>query len=130
MGAITLAIRGLTARVIAYRMHLENERMTMESRIREKLKLASGVVARVGAKIEARADAVIAREVEFGPAIDEAFHPHESMLAEAEASLDGFRDELKQVTNGPLPSSPTPPPASAPGSPEVELPKANFQFTR
>lgn len=77
----------------------------MESRLAEKLKNAAGVVARVQTRIEAKADAVIAREPEFDKLIEESFAPHEAMLDDSGKALDAFQHALAQVTNGPLSSS-------------------------
>ena len=52
----TSAISGLTERVIAYRGEMEMDRLS------EKLATAAGAATRLSAKIEARADALIARE--------------------------------------------------------------------
>lgn len=98
-------IRTLTAHIIAYRFRLENERLARMSRLRDKLELASGVVARVSAKIEAKADEVIAREAVIDGRTEEAFAPHYAHLDDAMAGLDELERELGQMTNDPLKGS-------------------------
>src|SRR6266705_3669552 len=73
-------IRRITAHVVGYRFQLENERHERKrdmSRLTEKLELARGVVGRVSATIEAKADEVIAREEVIARRIQEAFAGHE-----------------------------------------------------
>lgn len=79
----------------------------MDYRLSEKLKQAGGVVARLHSKIEARADAVIAREQVVDTKIDEAFTPHETMLDDQMQSLDQLEKDLATLTNG-APASPLP----------------------
>ena len=72
------------------------------SRLTEKLKQASGVVGRQTARIEARADAIIAREPQIEAQTDQAFSLHDAMLNEAEKGLDALARELALVSNAPL----------------------------
>lgn len=74
-------------------------------RLAEKLARAGGVVARQTAKIEARADSLIAREEAIEARTEEVFNPHESILASAEKGLDGLEDKLRLLSNAPLPVS-------------------------
>jgi hypothetical protein len=128
-----------TAHIVAYRFTLENERMPV-SRLSEKLKQASGVVGRQTARIEAKADAIIAREPELEKQTDSAFALHDALLNDAARGLDALERELATVSNNPLGSSggsqdgdgaktdrvalgPHPDQAS----PEVELPAPTFR---
>ncbi len=70
------------------------------SRLAEKLSLAAGVAHRQTAKIEARADAIIAREAAIESKTDAAFAPHESLLSEAEKGLADVERSLALLTNG------------------------------
>ena len=72
------------------------------SRLTEKLTQAPGIVKRQTDKIEARADALIAREPKLEQRTDEAFSPHETLLREAESGLDALENALGQMTNFPL----------------------------
>ena len=74
-------------------------------RLAEKLARAGGVVARQTAKIEARADSLIAREDAIEARTEEVFNPHESILARTEKGLDGLEDKLRLLSNDPLPVS-------------------------
>lgn len=74
-------------------------------RIAEKLALAGGVAKKVSDKIEARADALIARGPTFDPLIDKSFAPHEASLDGNAKALDQFESMLGQMTNAPLQSS-------------------------
>ncbi len=91
-------IRRITAHVIAYRFQLENERRNM-SRLTEKLERARGVVGRVSATIEAKADEVIAREEVIARRTQEAFAGHDEHLNDAMAGLDALERELGQISN-------------------------------
>ena|ERR1700679_2168434 len=77
----------------------------MESRLAEKLKLAGGVVARQHAKIEKRAEDIIAREQVIARKTDQAFAPHELMLDDAMKGLDELERQLAGVSNNPLQTS-------------------------
>jgi hypothetical protein len=93
------------------RFTLENERRNM-SRLTEKLKAASQVVGRQTAKIEARADAILAREPLLERHTDQAFSPHEALLYEAEQGVDALGRQLALLSNAdPLEHS-TPLPAA------------------
>lgn len=104
MDNLTAALEGLTARTIACRFTLENERMPM-SRLSEKLKMAGGVVGRVHAKAEARADEVIAREPVINERIEDVFAGHFHHLEEADKALDALERDLALMGNEPLESS-------------------------
>jgi hypothetical protein len=103
---ITEAIAGLTERLHAYRfVRLIELGDISVDRLTEKLTKAGGVVARVHANIEARADAVIAREGELNDKAVKAFDPHNAMLDDAQKGLDALERQLALVSNDPLPSS-------------------------
>jgi hypothetical protein len=71
------------------------------SRLTEKLAAAASVVPRQHAKIEARADAIIAREAEIEHQTDAAFLPHELLLDEAENGLAALAHDLATTSNSP-----------------------------
>ena len=81
------------------REHMAIERLT------EKLKTASGVAARATQAIEARADALIAREAAIDKRTDEVFAPHEHVLTTAEKGLDEAEAALRLLSNDPLAGS-------------------------
>lgn len=124
MADITRELSGLTDRFVAYRFVRLIERGKLDmSRLEEKLAKAAGVVGRQTAKIEARADSLIAREDEIEKRTDAVFTPHESILSTAERGLDGLEDKLRLMSNGdPLqasvasPAAPEPPAIQQPGS--------------
>jgi hypothetical protein len=93
-----------TEQIIDLRSELEFERYEM-SRLTEKLKMASGVVGRQTARIEAKADAIIAREPELEKQTDNAFAKHDALLNDAAKGLDALERELALVSNDPLESS-------------------------
>jgi hypothetical protein len=109
---LTIALNKRTAHIIATRFHLENERRRNMSRLTEKLQLAGGVANRQSVKIEARADAIIAREAEIEKKTDQAFSPHEAILSEAETALDAVELELTLLSNNPPLEHSTPLPAT------------------
>ncbi len=74
-------------------------------RLSEKLKAAGAVVGRQTAKIEARADALIAREAEIEARTDKAFSPHEAVLDDAGRGLDDLERKLALLSNDPLDGS-------------------------
>jgi len=92
-------IRRITAHIVAYRFALENERHRNMSRLSEKLERARGVVGRVSATIEAKADEVIAREEVIARRTQEAFAGHDEHLNDAMAGLDALERELGQISN-------------------------------
>lgn len=98
MDDITNAIAGLTDRIIAKRVCIEKGYIIV-GRLDEKLRQASTAVGRLSAKIEARADAIIAREAVIEQRTQDAFAPHEAMLAETEKGLDGVEHQLALLTN-------------------------------
>lgn len=77
----------------------------MQSRLAEKLKLAGGVVARQHAKIEQRADNIIAEERIVEQMTEDAFAPHEAMLEDARAGLQDLKQQLAGLSNDPLQTS-------------------------
>lgn len=80
-------------------------------RLKEKLRQARGVVQRSVARIEGKADALIAREDEIATQTDQAFAGHDAMLDDAGKGLDELSRALALVSNDPLQNSG--------GSPEV-----------
>jgi 6-phosphofructokinase len=70
-------------------------------RLSDKLALAAAIVPRQAAKIEARADAIIAAEADLEKQTDESFSPHETMLDEARAGLDDLKHQLATMSNLP-----------------------------
>lgn len=74
-------------------------------RLSEKLAKAAGVAKRQTDKIEARADALIAREADIEKRTDQAFSPHEGILSDAEKGLDAVEAQLRLMSNAPLESS-------------------------
>jgi hypothetical protein len=95
---LEIALRRATAQITADRFEREYERMQM-SRLGDKLEKARGVVGRVSANIEARADEVIAREDVINRRTDEAFAGHYEHLDDATAGLDALERELGQISN-------------------------------
>jgi hypothetical protein len=80
-------------------------RMNEMDRLKEKLKQASGVVARAAQKIENEADSLIAREAELDAKTKSAFAPHHIFLNDQKKDLDQLEDALQIVSNSPLPAS-------------------------
>ena len=76
------------------------------SRLGDKARAAAAVAPRQAARIEARADAIIAQESGIEKETDEAFAPHEALLSEAQTALGDVKHALAVVSNGaPLPAS-------------------------
>lgn len=103
--------------VIAHRVKLQMGRLS------EKLAMAAAVAPRQAARVEARADRIIAAEADLEREAEEVFAPHEAVLADAQAGIDELRRELTKMSNlGPLPPSDASPPdgdavsSQAPGS--------------
>lgn len=69
-------------------------------RLKDKLARASGVGGRVAAKIEAKADALLAREDELHAKTEQAFAGHEAIADHASTELDAIEDALNQLSNG------------------------------
>lgn len=110
-GCITCELQRLTGRLYVYRMARKKIEM---DRVTEKLKQASGVVARSNAGLETEADRLIAREAQFEERKKEAFAPHHAVLDTRHREMDQLEDSLKIVSNAdPLRESEA-------GSPEVE----------
>jgi hypothetical protein len=118
---ITCAIAELTLRVWFYRI-IRRELRSM-SRLSEKLAAAAAVAPRQHAKIEERADRVIAREPEIERQTDQAFILHERMLDDAENGLAALERELATMSNNP----PLEHSAPSAASPEVGLPVPTFR---
>lgn len=93
---------GIAALRVVY--GLINRGMDMD-RLSEKLAKAAGVAKRQTDKIEARADALIAREADIEKRTDAAFVPHETILGDAERGLDAVEAQLRLLSNDPLGSS-------------------------
>lgn len=106
MDTITAAVSGLADRIAEYRVVRKfiKEGAQM-SRLTEKLQMARGVVGRQTAKIEARADDLIAREEAIEAQTEQAFSGHESILSDAERGLDALERQLALLSNDPLESS-------------------------
>lgn len=110
---LTMEIQRLTGRVIRARLlygQILFERKRDMSRLTDKLKQAASVAPRQAALIEARADAIIAREPALQRLTDEVFTPHEALLNEATRGLDELDASLRQMSNSPLPASGSSPP--------------------
>lgn len=76
------------------------------SRLTEKLAAAAAVAPRQAAKIEARADKLIAAEVDLEHMTEQAFGPHEALLAEAQRGVEDLQHALATMSNlPPLPAS-------------------------
>jgi hypothetical protein len=69
-------------------------------RLKEKLAKAAGVGGRVAAKIEAKADALIAREGQLESKVDHAFAPHEAIADAANTQLDMIESAVDLLSNG------------------------------
>jgi hypothetical protein len=107
--ALTSAIADLADRVTAFR------KATAMDRLSAKLEAAAGVVGRVTADLEHRADHVISREASISKRGEQLFAAKHAILDSADAGLDGIEAKLALLSNDPLESSgPSP---SAPGSP-------------
>lgn len=111
---ISLISMELKDRIRIYRL-IERRLESMEvGRLTDKLALAAAVAPRQAAKIEARADKIIAQEPDIEKQTDDAFSGHESILEEAQKGLDDLRKELATMTNNPpLPASDASPEAPA-----------------
>jgi len=77
----------------------------MGDRLTDKLDHVDAVFKRIHAKVEARADALIAREGGLMDKIEKAFAPREAMLDQRAADLDKLEASLTQMANDPLPGS-------------------------
>jgi hypothetical protein len=97
--AITDAIAGLTARTIARRFTLENERAAKMDRITEKFSLAGGVVARVTTHLESKLDELIAREEPVKTRLDRAVAPHHAKIDAQLKDLDTFERQIALIEN-------------------------------
>ena len=74
-------------------------------RLSEKLNRAAGVVGRVTAKLEERADLVIAREDAIDKRGERLFNAKHVVLDSADAGLDAIESKLALLSNDPLESS-------------------------
>jgi len=86
-------------------------------RITEKMKQASGVVARSEEGLMVEADRLIAREQQFEERKKAAFAPHHAKLDSRHREMDQLEDALQIVSNA------DPLQESGSGSPEVEQPQ-------
>lgn len=91
----------LAYEVRVIRMLREVRRQDM-SRLKEKLAMAAAIAPRQAAKIEARADRLIAREAEIEARTDATFGAHEALLDDAQSSMDDLLKQLAGFTNNPL----------------------------
>jgi hypothetical protein len=98
---ITSAIADLTDRTIAFRIC----RTRSMDRLTAKLEAAAGVVGRVTASLEERADLVIAREEAINSRGARLFDAKHAVLDSADAGLDGIEAKLALLSNDPLESS-------------------------
>jgi hypothetical protein len=98
---ITTAIADLTDRTIACRIF----RTRSMDRLSAKLEAAAGVVGRVTANLEERADRVIAREDAINKRAERLFDAKHVILDSADAGLDGIEHKLALLSNSPLESS-------------------------
>jgi len=107
---ITTAIADLADRVVEFR------KVTAMDRLSSKLEAAAGVVGRVTANLEERADLVIAREEAINKRGERLFDAKHALLDSANAGLDGIEAKLALLSNdplagsGPSPSLPIPSP--------------------
>lgn len=106
------ALARRTALITAYRNFIKGAQV---SRLSEKLQRAGSAAIRQSAKIEARADAIIALEAEIEEQTEQSFGPHEAILGEAQRGLDDLKRQLGQMSNDPLGSS-TDSPQAIPGA--------------
>jgi hypothetical protein len=85
------------------------------------LNAAAGVVGRVTANLEERADLVIAREEAINKRGERLFDAKHAVLDSADAGLDGIEAKLALLSNDPLESSgPSPSlPTSSPSTEEI-----------
>jgi hypothetical protein len=121
LNEIQIAIEHETCRVIAMRFTLENERRRNMSRLSEKLAAAAAVAPRQAAKIEARAEAIIASESELEAMTDDAFSVHEALLDEARKGVQDLKHELATMSNNPPLEHSTPSPAAVGAVAEPKL---------
>jgi hypothetical protein len=106
--ADTALLRRATMRIIEYRFKMQNERMARREemdRLAAKLEQAAGVVGRVTAKLENKADFVIAREDAIDKRGDRLFSAKHAVLDAADAGLDKIEAQLARLSNDPLPAS-------------------------
>ena len=109
---ITSAIADLTDRVVEFR------KATAMDRLSAKLEAAAGVVGRVTADLEHRADHVIAREASISKRGEQLFAAKHAILDSADAGLDGIEAKLALLSNDPLDASGSSP--TAPNPPSIE----------
>lgn len=94
-------------------------------RLEDKMLQASGVAMRVTTDLEARADAVIAREAPILKHATDWSEAKHAILDDAEKAITKAENALRLLANDPLPVSETSP--SEPSSPAVEPPPVAFQ---
>jgi hypothetical protein len=93
---ITDAITALTDRIVAY---TAVKKVSNMSRLKEKLAQAAAIAPKVTAKIEADADALIAREGELDQRRKLAFAPHNALLDSHNRDLNSLEDALQIISN-------------------------------
>jgi hypothetical protein len=106
--ADTALLRRATMRIIEYRFKMQNERMARREdmdRLAAKLERAAGVVGRITAKLEDKADFVIAREDAIDKRGERLFDAKHAVLDAADAGLDKIEAQLARLSNDPLPVS-------------------------
>jgi len=102
---VTVSTADITQAIEARTESLTIERLLKKkglnvSRIMDKVTQASAVAQRVTSRIEARADAIIAREPGLDKRTDDAFSPHDAILNDAENTLLVAERALGQMSNG------------------------------
>jgi hypothetical protein len=75
--------------------------MSAIERLKLKAAQAKGVVPRMTAKVEAELDAIIGSEAELDRLTEEAAAPHKAAIAETKSELNGLKDALNILSNGP-----------------------------
>lgn len=98
-------LRWLTAKVIARRFGLENERKARMGRLEEKLARVAGVAERITTHVETRADAVLEREPKLIARSEQVFNAKNSLLDDAERALDKVERAMGLISNDPLQAS-------------------------
>ena len=71
----------------------------MSEHLQTKLKGIALAAADLSKTIEERADKLIARQVALGTRAEEAFKPHEDLLAKAEQGVADLEGAIRQLSN-------------------------------
>jgi hypothetical protein len=103
---IATELSRLTDRVVEFR------KATVMDRLTAKLEAAAGVVGRVTADLEHRADHVISREASISKRGEQLFAAKHAVLDSADKGLDGIEAKLALLSNDPLPVSGSSPEAA------------------